>query len=391
MTISIRPEVAALVDGAVAVRRDLHEHAELSTQEHRTQGVILEHLHLLGLDDVRECADTGATAFVRGAKSGPNLLWRADIDGLPLMEETGLPFASREKAMHACGHDGHIAIALGMAEALQRSRAQLAGSVRLAFQPAEEHVGGARRMIAGGVMDEPKVERAFGLHIWAPLPVGDVSVVPGPVFAAATHLRIIIRGHGGHASAPHQTVDPIVVAAHAIVALQTVVSRSIDPEHTAVFTIGRIEGGVRGNIIPNEVMMSGTIRTFEAAVLKKVLARVEEILRGVTSAFGAEYQLDTSTLPAVVNDPASAALVAGVAGAMLGADHVSASRTTGGDDMAYFLEAVAGAYFMLGGGNKERGITWPHHHPKFDFDEACLPIGIELGLRIIEEASGSRL
>ena len=391
MTISIRPEVAALGDGAVAVRRDLHEHAELSTQEHRTQGVILEHLHLFGLDDVRECADTGATALVRGAKPGPNLFWRADIDGLPLMEETGLAFASREKAMHACGHDGHVAIALAMAEALQRSRSQLAGSVRFAFQPAEEHIGGARRMIADGVMDEPKVERAFGLHIWAPLPVGDVSVVPGPVFAAATHLRIIIRGQGGHASAPHQTVDPIVVAAQAIVAMQTVVSRSIDPEHTAVFTIGRIEGGVRGNIIPNEVMMSGTIRTFEDAVLKKVLTRVEDILRGVTSAFGAEYKFDTSTLTAVVNDPASAALVAGVAGAMLGAEHVGAARTTGGDDMAYFLEAVPGAYFMLGGGNKERGITWPHHHPKFDFDEACLPIGIELGLRIIEEASGSRL
>jgi amidohydrolase len=388
---TIRPEVAALIDGAVAVRRDLHEHAELSTQEHRTQGVILEHLHLLGLDDVREAADTGATALVRGAKPGPNLLWRADIDGLPLNEETGLPFASREKAMHACGHDGHVAIALGMAEALQRSRDNLTGTVRFAFQPAEEHIGGARRMIADGVMSNPQVERAFGLHIWAPLPVGDVSVVPGPVFAAATHLRIIIRGRGGHASAPHQTVDPIVVAAQAIVALQTVVSRSVDPEHTAVFTIGRIEGGVRGNIIPNEVMMSGTIRTFEAAVLKKVLARVDDILRGVTSAFGAEYQLDTSTLTAVVNDPASAALVAGVAGAMLGADHVGASRTTGGDDMSYFLEAVPGAYFMLGGGNKERGITWPHHHPKFDFDEACLPIGIELGLRIIEKASGSAL
>jgi amidohydrolase len=391
MTTPIRPEVAALADGAVAVRRDLHEHAELSTQEHRTQGVILEHLHLLGLDDVRESADTGATAIVRGAKPGPHLLWRADIDGLPLVEETGLPFASREKAMHACGHDGHVAIALAIAEALQRSRDELAGTVRFAFQPAEEHIGGARRMIADGVMDEPKVERAFGLHIWAPLPVGDISVVPGPVFAAATHLRIIIRGRGGHASAPHQTVDPIVVAAQAIVALQTVVSRSVDPEHTAVFTIGRIEGGVRGNIIPNEVMMSGTIRTFEATVLKKMLARVEDILRGVTGAFGAEYQFDTSTLAAVVNDPSSAALVAGVASAMLGTEHVGAARTTGGDDMAYFLEAAPGAYFMLGGGNKARDITWPHHHPKFDFDEACLPIGIELGLRIIEEASGSRL
>jgi len=391
MSYPIRPAVQALADASVAVRRDLHEHAELSTEEHRTQALILERLRLLGLDDVRTCADTGATALVRGTKPGPNLLWRSDIDGLPLVEETGLPFASREKAMHACGHDGHVAIALAMAEVLQRSRDSLAGSVRFAFQPAEEHVGGARRMIAEGIMESPKVDHAYGLHIWAPIPAGEVRVTPGPVFAAATHLRIIIRGHGGHASAPHQTVDPIVVAAQAIVALQTVVSRAVDPEQTAVFTIGRIEGGVRGNIIPNEVMMSGTIRTFEAAVLKKVLDRVDDILRGVTSAFGAEYQFDTSTLPAVVNDPASAALVAGVASALLGPEHVGESRTTGGDDMAYFLEAAPGAYFMLGGGNAAGGITWPHHHPKFDFDEACLPIGIELGLRIVEAATGSSL
>jgi amidohydrolase len=388
---AIRPSVQAITSDAVALRRDVHEHAELSTEERRTQGVILERLRSLGLDDVRESADTGATGIVRGAKSGPNLLWRADIDGLPLAEETELSFASREKAMHACGHDGHVAIALAMAELLQRSREALAGSVRFAFQPAEEHVGGAQRMIEGGIMDAPKVVRVFGLHIWAPLPVGEVRVMPGPVFAAATHFRIIIRGRGGHASAPHQTVDPIVVAAHAIVALQTVVSRAVDPEQTAVFTIGRIEGGVRGNIIPNEVMMSGTIRTFDAHVLKRVLKRVEEILRGVTSAWEATYQFDTSTLPAVVNDPACAALVAGAASALLGPEHVGEARTTGGDDMAYFLEAAPGAYFMLGGGNAARGITWPHHHPKFDFDEACLPIGIELGLRIIEEASGSRL
>ena len=177
----------------------------------------------------------------------------------------------------------------------------------------------------------------------------------------------------------------------AVTALQTVVSRAVDPARTAVLTIGRIEGGVRGNIIPNEVMMSGTIRTFQREVLERVLKRADEILRGVTSAWGAEYQFDTSTLPAVVNDAECAALVAGVASAFLGPENVGEGRTTGADDMAYFLEAVPGAYFMLGGGNEARGITWPHHHPKFDFDEACLPLGIELGLRIIEQATGSTL
>jgi amidohydrolase len=388
---TVRAAAQSRVSDAIAMRRDLHEHAELSTQEFRTQGVILDRLRSLGVGDVHESADTGVTALVRGSKPGANLMWRADIDGLPLIEETGLPFASTEKAMHACGHDGHVAIALAMAEILQQSRETLVGSVRFAFQPAEEHVGGAKRMIDGGIMDDPQVERVFGLHIWAPLPVGEVRVVAGPVFAAATHIRIIVRGRGGHASAPHQTIDPIAVAAQAIVALQTVVSRSVDPERTAVLTLGRIEGGVRGNIIPNEVMMSGTIRTFEASVLKQVLRRVDEIMAGVTSAFGATYQFDHSTLPAVVNDPGCAAIVAAAAAGVVGADHLGEARTTGGDDMALFLERAPGAYFMLGGGTHDGGGAWPHHHPKFDFDEACLPIGIEVGLRIIEEATAAQL
>lgn len=373
----------------VAVRRDLHEHAELSTQERRTQRVIIDRLKELGLEDVRAVADTGATAIVRGGRPGPNVMWRADIDALPLIEETGLPFASREKAMHACGHDGHVAIALTIASVLQATRDDLAGTVRFAFQPAEEHVGGARRMIDDGIMRDPVTDRVFGLHIWASTPVGDVLVRPGAVFAAATHFRIIVHGRGGHAAAPHETVDPIVVAAHVITALQAVVSRNVHSDDAAVLTIGRIEGGVRGNIIPNDVMMSGTIRTFEQHVLDRVLRRAEETVSGVTSAFGAEFRFDSSTLAACVNDPAAAALVEGTAASLLGPEHVAAGRTTGGDDMAYFLESAAGAYFMLGGGNAARGITWPHHHPKFDFDEACMPIGAELGLRIIEAAGNN--
>jgi len=389
---SPRPRVQALLDDAIAVRRELHHHAELSTEEWHTQGVILNWLNGIGAGDVRPAADTGATCLIRGARPGPNILWRADIDALPLAEETGLPFACDSgEAMHACGHDGHAAIALALASALQASRDTLAGTVRIAFQPAEEHVGGAARMVREGIMDDPAVDRVFGLHIWAPARVGTVLATPGPVFAAATHFRIIVRGRGGHAASPHETIDPIVVAAHVIVALQTVVSRAVSSEDQAVFSIGRLQGGVRGNIIPNEVMMSGTIRTFEPHVLRRVLTRVEEIVRGVTSAWGAEYQLDTSTLDAVVNDAESAALVAGVAAAYLGAEHVGQGRTTGGEDMCHFLRRAPGCYFMLGGGNPDRGITWPHHHPKFDFDEDCIGIGIELALRIVEAATGSKL
>ncbi len=386
---SIRPAVHALNADAVAMRRDLHAHPELSTEEVRTQEIILERLRTLGLEDVRPIADTGATALIRGSKPGANILWRADIDGLPIAEDTGLPFAAgaEQRAMHACGHDGHVAIALAVAEVLAGRRDSLAGTVRFAFQPAEEHVGGAKRMVEAGIMLEPKVDRVFGLHIWAPLETGNIGVMPGAIFAAATHFRIIIRGRGGHASAPHQTIDPIVVAAHAIVALQTVVSRAVDPEQTAVLTVGRIIGGVRGNIIPNEVMMSGSIRTFEAGVLGLILRRIHEVLGGVTSAWGAGYQFDHSTLPATVHDHAAAALVATCASEMLGAEHVLERRTTGSEDMCYFLDAAPGAYFMLGGRDPERGMAAAHHSPQFDFDEACLPIGIELALRIIERAT----
>lgn len=386
-----RPRVGALTAAAVAMRRDLHEHAELSTQEHRTQGVILDRLRALGCDDVRASADTGATCIVHGDKPGPAIMWRADIDGLPLQEATGLPFASQNGAMHACGHDGHTAIALALAELVVQSRASLAGSVRFIFQPAEEHVGGARRMIADGVMANPPIERVFGLHIWASAPTGAVLVREGAIFAAATHFRIMIRGRGGHAAAPHQTVDPIVVSAHVITALQTVVSRSVDPEQPAVVTIGRIEGGVRGNIIPNEVMMSGTIRTFDAGVLDRVLRRMESIVGGVAGGFGAEYTFDHSTLNACVNDAESAALVAGVAASFVGPERVAETRATGADDMCLFLEAAPGAYFLLGAAPEVEGRVHPHHHPRFDFDEAALPIGIELGLRVIEAATGSDL
>jgi amidohydrolase len=388
---AVRASIDAIAVDAVAIRRDLHEHAELSTEEHRTQRLITDRLRKLGLDDVRAIADTGVTAIVRGARPGTNLLWRADIDALPLNEETGLPFASPVKAMHACGHDGHVAIALAMAELLQRSRESLAGTVRFAFQPAEEHVGGAARMIEQGILEEPPVDQVYGLHIWAAAPVGHILVRAGAIFAAATHFRIIIRGRGGHAAAPHETVDPIVVAAQAITALQTVVSRSVDAADRAVFTIGRIEGGVRGNIIPNEVMMSGTIRTFEQRVLKRVLRRIEEILAGVTAAWGATYQFDSSTLGACVNDSGCAAMVEAVAAAFVGPHRVRETQATGADDMCRFLEERPGAYFLLGGAPAGAERVYPHHHPQFDFDERCLPIGIEMGLRIVEEVTGSRI
>ena len=289
------------------MRRDLHEHAELSTEEHRTQAVITERLRAIGVDDVRAIADTGVTAIVRGARPGPNILWRADIDGLPLAG-SNRPALRLDERRHARVRPrrAYGDRALALPRVVHDARGQLAGTVRFAFQPAEERIGGAKRMIDQGVMDDPKVDQVFGLHLWASTPLGHVLISPGPIFAAATHIRIIIRGRGGHAAAPHQTIDPIVVASHVVIALQTIVSRAVDPADTAVVTIGRIEGGVRGNIIPNEVMLTGTIRTFEPNVLERILRRMDEIVAGVTQAWRAEYQFDHSTLPAVVNDAEAA-------------------------------------------------------------------------------------
>jgi amidohydrolase len=215
--------------------------------------------------------------------------------------------------------------------------------------------------------------------------------VPGPLFAAATHFRIIVEGRGGHASAPHGTVDPILIAAHAVVALQSVVSRSIDPAQTAVLTVGRIEGGVRGNIIPEQVMMSGTMRAFDGGVMQRMIDRASEVLAGIGAAWGATCRFDHSTLPACVNDAECAAMVARAAAGICGAEHVGERRITGADDMALFLERAPGAYFLLGAGHADPARRFPHHHPRFDFDEEALPLGIELALRIVEEASGSEL
>ena len=279
---TVRPQVRELRETLVATRRDFHEHPELSWQETRTQRVIIERLRSLGLSDVRAIARTGATGLVEGSKPGRCVLWRADMDALPVPEKSALPYASKtDDVMHACGHDTHMAIGLGLAEALSARREELAGSVRFVFQPAEEAAGGAQACIADGVLESPNVDVAFGLHISADVPLGGINVAPGPFFAAPTAWRIVIEGRGGHAAAPHQSIDAVVVAAHVITALQTVVSRSIAPSETAVLTVGKISGGFRGNVIAESATMTGTIRSYTDAVRESMLRRTEEILAGV--------------------------------------------------------------------------------------------------------------
>jgi amidohydrolase len=285
-----------------------------------------------------------------------------------------------------------VAIALALARLVHERRSALRGAVRFAFQPAEEREGGAQTMIEEGVLAEPKVEAAFGLHIDADTELGRISVLPGPLFASPTGFRLIIRGRGGHGAHPQQTVDPIVVAAQVIVALQTIVSRSVDPQEAVVVTVGKIEGGVKGNVISDEVKMSGTMRTFDERTLDRVLRRFEEIVAGVCAAFGAEFALDHTTgAPPVVNDAEMTQLVTDVAHDLLGPSSVGGRRTTGGDDMAFYLKAVPGCYFFLGARNRDKGLSGPHHAARFDFDEDALAIGVAMGLRVVERYTGSEL
>jgi amidohydrolase len=383
---NVRPEVQAIRERLIATRRDFHEHPEVSWHEERTQRVVLERLRELGLTDVRPIARTGVTGLVQGAKPGRTVLWRADMDALPVPEKSNLAYASKTPdVMHACGHDTHMAIALGIAELMTGQRDSLAGNVRFVFQPAEEGAGGAQACIADGVLEQPNVDVALGLHISADVPVGAINVAPGPFFAAPTAFRITIEGRGGHAAAPHQSVDAVVVAAHVITALQTVVSRSMAPSETAVLTVGKVSGGFRGNVIAESALLTGTIRSYTDAVRETMLRRTEEITAGVCAAFGATYQFEHNTsCPPLVNNPQVAAFVREQAEGYFGRDRILAAPSMGAEDMSVFLEARPGCYFWLGGRNEARGIAGRHHDPAFVIDEDALPLGVEFGLRLIE-------
>ncbi|MGH2608828.1 MAG: M20 metallopeptidase family protein [Tepidiformaceae bacterium] len=382
----VRNEVRDLRDRIVETRRWFHQHPELSWKEERTQQTILDRLSAIGLEDVGPIAKTGATAVLRGSIPGPAILWRADTDALPIPEHSGLPFASQDEGvMHACGHDGHMAVALGIAEALAPRAATLPGAVRFLFQPAEEAAGGAPACIGEGVLENPHIDRVLGMHIAADVPLGAINVAPGPFFAAPTAFRITITGRGGHAASPHQAVDSIVVSAHVVTALQTVVSRSMPPAESAVLTVGKIQAGFRGNVIAESATMTGTIRSYTDPVRDLMLARAEEIVAGVCAAFGADYRFDHNTsCPPLVNDPGVTAFVIDHARRYFGQDRIFGLPSMGADDMACYLQERPGCYFWLGGRNEAKGIAGRHHDPGFVFDEDVLPLGVEFGLRLIE-------
>ena len=386
-TPALSAQTKAAASEIVAIRRDVHAHPEQGFKETRTSDLIERKLKGYGIEVKRVC-ETGIIGLIRGGRPGPTILIRADIDALPVIELNKVPYVSKTRGvMHACGHDDHIASALGGARTLAARRKSFAGNIKFMFQPAEEGPGGARPMIDAGLLENPKVDHAFALHMWNDLPVGQVGVRSGPVMASADEWVLTVKGIGGHGAAPHQTVDPVVVASHIVVALQTILSRNVDPVKCAVVTVGQITSGNRFNIIPAEAKLVGTVRALEEGVRLMVKRRIKEIAENIAKGLGATAVLDYDDgYPPTVNDAKACEMVRKAAAAVVGANNVvEQDITLGAEDMSYVLQKVPGCYWFLGSANRKKGLVHPHHSAMFDFDESALPIGSEIWLKLAEQ------
>ncbi|MGD1903185.1 MAG: M20 family metallopeptidase [Geitlerinemataceae cyanobacterium] len=389
---TLRPAVCDLQADLVTWRRHLHQRPELGFKEIETAAFIASKLTEWGIEFRSGVAKTGVVAILPGSRPGPVLGIRADMDALPIQERNEVSYKSQTSGqMHACGHDGHTAIALGVARYLSEHR-DFAGTVKLIFQPAEEGPGGAKPMIDEAALKDPDVDAIVGLHLWNNLPLGTVGVRPGPMMAAVELFDLQIRGKGGHGGMPHQTTDAIVVASQVVGALQTIVARNIDPIDSAVVTVGQFNAGTARNVISGSAQLSGTVRYFNPKYADFFSERFERIIGGLCAAHNAEYCLNYWRLyPATVNDPRMADLVRSVAEQVIETPLgvVPECQTMGGEDMSFFLNEVPGCYFFVGAANADRDLAYPHHHPRFDFDEAALGTGLEIFLRCVE-AFGDR-
>jgi len=389
--------VAAVEPNVVAWRRDIHQHPELGNREKRTAGLVADHLRALGLEVQTGVAHTGVVALLRGGRPGPVVLLRADMDALPVTERVDVPFASKVRTeyngeevgvMHACGHDTHVAILMGVAEVLAGIRDRIPGSVKFVFQPAEEGApqgedGGAKLMVEQGVLSNPAVDAAFALHIDSKQPVGHIYYTAGPRYASSDDFRIVVKGRQTHGGKPWNGVDPIVAAAHVITALQTLVSRQMNlAEQPSVVTIGRIRGGVRNNIIPEEVEMLGTVRALHADDRTRLHEGIRRTATKVAESLGASAEVEvpwTRGYPATVNDEALAAQMVPVLESVAGADRVHRMRpTTTAEDFSFIAERVPGFYIGLGGrpADVKEEDAPDHHTPDFFIDDSGLGLGV---------------
>jgi amidohydrolase len=374
---TILEQAQSLQDELTSLRRDFHMHPELGYQEFRTSEIVKKRLESLEYELKTNIATTGILATKQGTAKSKTVLLRFDMDALPIEEQNEVPYRSKTKGvMHACGHDAHVAIGLGVAEVLAKT--DFPGTLKLMFQPAEEGLGGAAKMIEAGILGG--VDVAFGLHVSSAHPTGTVAVREGAFMGSTDRLTIHVRGQGGHAALPHQTIDATLVASHLVVALQSIISRNLDPAETGVITIGQLSSGAAGNIIAGEATLKGTIRCFTTETRKLLEHRVREVCAGIAATHGAsiEVELERGVNP-VSNAPTQTKLVIEVARDLLGKNNVNTQwQTLIGEDFSEVLTRVSGCFFFLGARDDSRHLNSPHHSPTFDIDEACLPLGVAL-------------
>jgi amidohydrolase len=388
--VPIPPDVAAHHGDLVALRRAIHRAPELAFAEHRTAACVTSYLAGSGAVLRTGVGRTGVVATLPAPASAPRagVLLRVDMDGLPIEEQTGAEYASETPGvMHACGHDGHTAMGAVAARVLA-ARPRL-GPIHVVFQPAEEGQGGADAVVADGIMDG--IERVVGIHLWNELPVGRIGVKTGALMASVDHLTVKIIGRGGHGAMPQRSADPIVAASHVVVALQTIVSREVSPLGSAVLTVASIHGGAAFNVIPNEVVLTGTVRAFDPELRRSMEERIRRVADGVAGGLGcrAEVELIRGSAP-VINDPAMAALARRAAAEIVGEGNVvEPEATMGGEDVSAYFEHAPGCFVFIGSANPERGLDHPHHSSRFDFDEAALGVGSAFLVRAAELAIGA--
>ena len=384
MKINIKKEIQKISEHIYSYRRDFHQYPELSFQEYRTAETISKHLESFGIEHRTEVGKTGVVGEIVFG-DGPTIALRADMDALPIQEVGDLKYKSKnEGVMHACGHDGHMAILLGAANALSKNKKLKKGKVRFIFQPAEEGAGGARYMIKDGCLDQ--VDEIYGLHLWNYQPVGEIGVKNGPIMAAADMFDIIIKGKGGHGATPQGTVDAIVVASNLITMLQTIVSRNTNPLDNTVVTIGEINGGQNFNVIADEVRLTGTTRAYTENNRNMIKKRMQDIIDGVSKSFGAEIVLKYKEgYPPTVNHEDPTKLVLEASSMVVGKGASYPYLSMGGEDFSYYLQKVPGCFFFVGSApDKNNILSTPHHCSHFDIDERSLLIGASVYVNLID-------
>jgi amidohydrolase len=387
MPIQIRPEIDAIAPEIIDIRRDIHMYPEQGFEVYRTAALVAEKLRAWGIHVQENIGKTGVVGDIEGNYPGPTIALRADMDALPIQENGIVPYKSKnDGTMHACGHDGHTAILLGIAKVLSDKRELLHGRVRFIFQPSEEKDGGATYMIDDGCLEG--VDEIYGIHLWNYSEFGEIGSIPGTILAATDSLNFIVKGIAGHGAMPQGTVDAIVVSANLINALQTIVSRNVDPLQNAVVTIGTIHGGDNHNVIASSVKMDGTIRTFSQEISTLIKKRIQQITKGIETTFGGTIEVKIEKgYPATVNDPKLFEKLMTAAKGIVGDGARKITPFMGGEDFAYYAKNVPGCFFFIG--SSPQGVspgTIPHHCSHFDFDERALLVGASVLLELIENS-----